>query len=55
MLKLARAGFYVYQLNGVMIFTLSYNVAAYLWISYFLTGVQYMIVAGAVSKWYFTM
>lgn len=53
-LRLARAGFYVYELNGVMIYTLAYNVAAYIWFSNFLTGIQYMIVAGAVSKWYFT-
>lgn len=53
-LRLARTGFYVYELNGVMIYTLAYNVAAYIWFSNFLTGIQYMIVAGAVSKWYFT-
>lgn len=46
--------YYTYAPNHVMLFTIAYNAVVYLWLSQFFTGIQYMVIAGAVSKWYFS-
>ncbi|CAG9766257.1 unnamed protein product [Ceutorhynchus assimilis] len=48
-----RSDTYTYQLNTVMKFSIVYNLVVYLWLVQFFTGIQYMVIAGAVSKWYF--
>ncbi|CAG9768393.1 unnamed protein product [Ceutorhynchus assimilis] len=45
--------YYVYMPDSTMTFTIIYNCVIYLWLTQFFTGIQYMVVAGAVSKWYF--
>uniref|UniRef100_A0AAR5PP27 Choline transporter-like protein n=1 Tax=Dendroctonus ponderosae TaxID=77166 RepID=A0AAR5PP27_DENPD len=42
-----------YVMNPVMIASIVLNIVVYLWICQFLMGIQYMIIAGAVCKWYF--
>lgn len=46
-------GFLAYELNFVMIFTIFFNVFITIWAVQFVVGIQYMVIAGAVSKWYF--
>ncbi|KAJ8964472.1 hypothetical protein NQ317_016595 [Molorchus minor] len=45
--------YYYYELTMVMKFTHYYNFAIYLWTSQIIVGIQYMVIAGAVAKWYF--
>lgn len=49
-----RSGFYHYEFSKVFLFTTLYAVLILYWIRQFSTGIQCMIVSGAVSKWYFT-
>ncbi|KAJ8969448.1 hypothetical protein NQ314_001753 [Rhamnusium bicolor] len=45
---------YYYEKNGWMKFTRWYNLFAMLWMAQFIIGCQHMVIAGAVSTWYFT-
>lgn len=40
-------------INGVTLFTGIFNIFVALWALQFVLGIQYMIIAGAVSEWYF--
>uniref|UniRef100_V5GSQ9 Choline transporter-like protein n=1 Tax=Anoplophora glabripennis TaxID=217634 RepID=V5GSQ9_ANOGL len=46
-------GYLQYQPNVVMQFSIIFSFWMTFWVSQFLTGIQYMVIAGAVSKWYF--
>ncbi|KAL3284219.1 hypothetical protein HHI36_018382 [Cryptolaemus montrouzieri] len=49
------SGLYLeYMQNSVMTIALVYNIFAYIWVTEFIIGAQYMIIAGAVSAWFFT-
>lgn len=43
-----------YLPNAVMVFTMLYGIFVYVWFLTFIVGAQYIIVAGAVSAWFFT-
>ncbi|KAK9892591.1 hypothetical protein WA026_020973 [Henosepilachna vigintioctopunctata] len=43
-----------YRLDGVMITALAYNIFGYIWVTEFIIGAQYIIIAGGVSAWFFT-
>ncbi|KAJ8922451.1 hypothetical protein NQ315_004398 [Exocentrus adspersus] len=43
----------IYQPNVVMAFTVLFTYWIGFWVSQFIYGIQYMVIAGAVSKWYF--
>ncbi|KAK9892596.1 hypothetical protein WA026_020978 [Henosepilachna vigintioctopunctata] len=43
-----------YRLDGVMITALAYNIFGYIWVTQFIIGAQYIIIAGGVSAWFFT-
>ncbi|RZC36197.1 choline transporter-like protein 1, partial [Asbolus verrucosus] len=44
---------YKYQISGVMIFTIVFNVIMTSWTMHFVTGLQYMVISGSVAAWYF--
>lgn len=43
-----------YDKDIVMKVTQWYNLMAFFWVSQFIIGCQHMVIAGAVSMWYFT-
>ncbi|XP_018575520.1 choline transporter-like protein 1 [Anoplophora glabripennis] len=43
----------IYRKNFVMIFAIIFNGCITIWAAQFVTAINYMVVAGAVSKWYF--
>ncbi|XP_045462811.1 choline transporter-like protein 1 [Harmonia axyridis] len=43
-----------YEINGAMIFAIILNCFVFIWIWVFMTGAQYMIIAGAIASWFFT-
>jgi len=45
---------YEYRKDGAMKFTRWYNLLALFWFSQFVLACQQMVIAGAVSKWFFT-
>ncbi|XP_019868006.1 choline transporter-like protein 1 [Aethina tumida] len=53
-LQQLKMNFLAYVPNGFMIATEFINLAATIWAFNLLIGIQYMIVAGAISKWFFT-
>ncbi|KAK9876740.1 hypothetical protein WA026_014978 [Henosepilachna vigintioctopunctata] len=46
--------YYTYYPTGLMVFTVLYTLLFYLYLSAFLHGCQQVIVAGAISTWYFS-
>lgn len=46
--------FYVFEPDNIWIFTIAFNVVVVMWLNVFLSGVEFMVVSGAVSHWYFT-
>lgn len=44
---------YKYEMNGVHIFTIFYNIVITTWIMKFIAGLQFMVIAGSVCHWYF--
>ncbi|CAG9816336.1 unnamed protein product [Phaedon cochleariae] len=48
------SGFYQYQMNNFMVFTLLFNFWMAFWSIQFVIGIQYMVIAGAVATWYFS-
>ncbi|CAG9816335.1 unnamed protein product [Phaedon cochleariae] len=46
--------FYEYQMNGAMVFTLIFNSWMAFWGVQIVIGIQYMVIAGAVTTWYFS-
>ncbi|XP_019878880.1 choline transporter-like protein 1 [Aethina tumida] len=49
-----RSHVFYYEKNSWMRFTRWYNLLAMLWMTQFLIGCQHMVIAGAVSEWFFT-
>lgn len=43
-----------YDKDNAIIVTRWYNLMAFFWVSQFIIGCQHMVIAGAVSIWYFT-
>ncbi|XP_044756921.1 choline transporter-like protein 1 [Coccinella septempunctata] len=43
-----------YELNGAILFTILYNIFVCTWFMQFMVSAQYMIIAGAISAWFFT-
>ncbi|KAK5642484.1 hypothetical protein RI129_008651 [Pyrocoelia pectoralis] len=52
--KKIRDDFYIFEKDSLIIFTRWYNIFVTLWILQFVIGCQHMVIAGAVSSWYFT-
>ena len=54
--KLTKEGpnLYTYQLSGIAIFTIVFNVIVASWVMRFIAGIQYMTIAGSVAQWYFS-
>lgn len=46
-------GFLVYLPNIVMRFSVIFCFWMTFWVCQFLVGIQYMVIAGAVAKWFF--
>lgn len=45
--------FLIYRKNFAMIFAIFFNSCMTVWGLQFIAGIHYMIIAGAVSRWYF--
>lgn len=43
----------IYRKNFAMVFAIIFNACVTVWALQFITAIHYMVVAGAVSKWYF--
>ena len=54
--KLTRRGenMYKYELSGVAIFTIIFNIIVTSWAMRFVAGIQYMTISGGVARWYFS-
>lgn len=48
-----KSGYLAYVQTGVMTFTIIFNYWMAFWSAQFIVGVQYMVISGAVAKWYF--
>ncbi|XP_031349133.1 choline transporter-like protein 1 isoform X1 [Photinus pyralis] len=52
--KKVRDDFYIFEKDTTIVFTRWYNIFVTLWLIQFIIGCQHMVIAGAVSSWYFT-
>lgn len=46
-------GTYEFVPNGAMMFTFIFNIIVFIWMVQFIIGCQHMVIAGAISAYYF--
>ena len=51
--EIENSGNYFYETNGVVKFTMVFNVVVTIWALQFFAGCQYMVIAGSVGQWFF--
>ncbi|KXZ75648.1 choline transporter-like protein 1 [Tribolium castaneum] len=47
-------GLYYYEVNGVIIFAFVFNLVMLNYVARFFAGINYMVISGSVSSWFFT-